>query len=86
VRATGGLKDTIKEFDLERGEGNGLVFGPYEVPALLQALDRALNLLGHEKDWSKLMRNAMAADYSWDRSARSYADLYHKLVGILKLE
>ncbi len=80
VRATGGLKDTIKEFDPETGEGNGFVFVPYEVPELVQALDRALKLLGQEKDWSKLVGNAMAADFSWARSARLYADLYHKLV------
>ena len=80
ARATGGLKDTIKEFDPKTGEGNGFIFGPYEVPAFLQALDRALDLLRQKKEWSKLMGNAMAADFSWARSARSYADLYHKLV------
>jgi starch synthase len=80
VRATGGLKDTIKEFDPKTGEGNGFVFGPYEVPAFSEALDRALDLLRQRKEWSKLMGNAMAADFSWARSARSYADLYHKLV------
>ena len=81
VRATGGLKDTIKEFDSKTGEGNGFVFGPYEVPAFLQVLDRALDLLRQQKEWSKLMGNAMAADFSWARSARSYADLYQKLAG-----
>jgi starch synthase len=81
VRATGGLKDTIKEFEPKTGEGNGFVFGPYDVPAFLVALDRALDLLRQKKEWSKLMGNAMAADFSWAHSARSYADLYHKLVG-----
>jgi starch synthase len=79
VRATGGLRDTIKEFDPKTGEGNGFVFGPYEVPELLQALDRALELLRQKEKWAKLMRNAMAADFSWGRSARSYAELYQKL-------
>jgi starch synthase len=81
VRATGGLKDTIKEFDSKTGEGNGFVFGPYDVPAFLQVLDRALDLLRQQKEWAKLMGNAMAADFSWARSARSYADLYQKLAG-----
>jgi starch synthase len=81
VRATGGLKDTIQEFDPKVGEGNGFVFGPYEVPEFLQALDRALEILQQKEKWARLMKNAMAADFSWGRSARSYADLYQKLAG-----
>jgi len=79
VRATGGLRDSIKEFDPGTGEGNGFVFGPYEVSDFLQALDRALELLQQKEKWAKLMKNAMAADFSWSRSALSYAELYQKL-------
>ncbi len=79
VRATGGLRDTIKEFDPKTGEGNGFIFSTYDVPEFLQALDRALELLRQKEKWAKLMRNAMTADFSWGRSARSYADLYQKL-------
>jgi starch synthase len=79
VRATGGLRDTISEFDSKTGKGNGFLFVPYEVPALLHALDRALNLLRQKKEWSTIMKNAMAADFSWARSARLYADLYQGL-------
>jgi len=79
ARATGGLRDTIGEFDSKTGKGNGFLFVPYEVPALLHALDRALNLLRQKKEWSIIMKNAMAADFSWARSARLYADLYQGL-------
>ena len=82
VRAIGGLSDTVSEFDLKTEKGNGFVFGPYEVPALLQALDRALNLLQQKKEWSTIMKNAMAVDFSWARSARLYADLYQGLAGL----
>ena len=81
VRATGGLSDTVSEFDSKTGQGNGFVFGPYGVPALLQALDRALNSLHQKEEWSTMMKNAMAADFSWARSARLYADLYQRLAG-----
>ena len=81
VRATGGLSDTVNEFDSKTEKGNGFLFGPYEVPALLQALDRALNSLRQKKEWSTIMKNAMAADFSWARSARLYADLYHRIAG-----
>jgi len=81
VRATGGLKDTIEEFDPETGKGNGLVFGPYDAQKFLETVDRALALY-HQKDkWATLMNNAMAADFSWDCSARAYLDLYKKLAG-----
>lgn len=79
VRATGGLKDSVREFNPGTGEGNGFVFGPYQVPEFLQALDRALEVMRQKEKWAKLIRNAMTADFSWSRSARSYADLYQKL-------
>lgn len=82
VRATGGLKDTVEEFDPKTGRGNGFLFGPYEVPALLEAVDRALTLFRQKGEWTTLMKNAMAADFSWDRSARAYLDLYQKLLGV----
>jgi len=81
VRATGGLKDTIQEFNPKTGKGNGIVFGPYEVRDLLEAVDRALALFYRKEEWATLMKNVMTADFSWDRSARAYLDLYQKLVG-----
>jgi starch synthase len=79
VRATGGLKDTVEEFQPQTGRGHGFVFEPYEVWHFLEAIDRALIFL-HQKDkWTMVMGNAMAADFSWARSARAYLDLYCRL-------
>jgi starch synthase len=80
VRATGGLKDTIEELDPKTGKGNGFTFGPHEVGALLEAVDRALALLRRKEEWATLLNNAMTADFSWDRSALAYVVLYQKLV------
>jgi 1,4-alpha-glucan branching enzyme len=82
VRATGGLKDSIDEFDPVRGTGNGFTFSGYEGAALLEALDRALAAFARKDCWNVLMKNAMAADHSWSRSAREYVRLYEKLLGI----
>jgi starch synthase len=71
----------VQEFDPSTGTGNGFLFGPSEPSALLQAIDRALVLFHRKKDWATVMRNAMAADFSWDRSARVYLDLYRRLLG-----
>jgi len=81
VRATGGLKDSVKEFDPATGIGSGFAFEAYTGAAFLDAVDRALALFERKEDWVKLMRNAMTEDFSWNRSAREYVRLYGKLVG-----
>ncbi len=79
VRATGGLKDTVLEFNPETGKGNGFVFTAYQAADLLAAVDRALGLFPQEAQWQTLVSNGMTADFSWERSARLYLDLYQKL-------
>ena len=80
VRATGGLRDSVAEFDASRGQGNGFVFEPYESRALLAAIDRALAVFQNKNQWKTLMTNAMTADYSWSRSASEYLNLYRRLL------
>ena len=79
VRATGGLRDTIEEFDPRRSTGNGFVFGEYHSDALVGALERMLATYADPPAWQRLMRNCFAADFSWDRAARSYLDWFDKL-------
>jgi len=81
VRATGGLKDTVEEFNPVTERGNGFVFQQYKDSAMLAAVDRALLTFRNQKQWVTLMKNAMRADYSWDRSARGYLSLYERLMG-----
>jgi len=80
VRATGGLEDTIEEFDPGSRSGNGFKFGPYEPGAFLDAIRRATDLWSDRKAWEALMRNGMKEDFSWNRSAERYLDLYRSLV------
>ena len=80
VRATGGLKDSVQEFDPATGQGTGFVFEPYEGAALLAAVDRALAVFRREEQWSRIQQNAMSADFSWTHSAREYIRLYESLV------
>jgi 1,4-alpha-glucan branching enzyme len=80
VRATGGLKDSVTDFDAEAGTGNGFVFTEYDAAALLAAVDRALETYGQPEQWARLMENAMTADHSWSRSAGEYLRLYQRLM------
>jgi starch synthase len=79
VRATGGLQDCVVEFDARGGQGTGFKFVEYSGDALMACIERALRAYRTPTSWATLMRNAMHADFSWDRSAAAYADLYQRL-------
>lgn len=77
VRATGGLADTIVDFDPHTGSGNGFSFEPYSSKALMGAIRRALHVYRQHPDmWHKLVRTALEQDFSWNRSAAEYMELY----------
>jgi starch synthase len=79
VRAVGGLKDTVEDFDPEQETGTGFVFGPYEPDVLMAAIERALRVYGDYKAWTALRWRAMSMNFSWDRSADAYSNLYKQL-------
>jgi starch synthase len=75
VRATGGLRDTVVE-----GQ-TGFVFEEYSAEALLEAVERAVGRFGVENmQFRQMVARAMRQDFSWDRSAREYLQLYQKAV------
>ena len=76
VRATGGLDDTIEEWDPKGGTGTGFKFYGYDPKDLLAEIDRALEDFKDKEAWRRLMLNGMARDYSWGGPAREYAALY----------
>ena len=80
VRRTGGLADTVEPFDRERDGGTGFVFEDASADALAAALEQALDLYGDRAAWRRLQRRGMAKDWSWDRSAAQYAELYQRAI------
>ncbi len=78
VHATGGLADTVTDFDPRTGNGNGFSFERYDAMALFAALVRAAETFRHPAIWRQLMRRCMCADFSWRRSAEKYVDLYYR--------
>lgn len=76
VRFTGGLRDTVKEFNPETLEGNGFGFEEYNPDKLLEAVEKAIKIYENKTLWNQLMLNAMNTDCSWDKSAREYIKLY----------
>jgi len=82
VRATGGLDDTVASFNPVTEEGNGFKFEPYRADALLATVKKALEFYRRPAIWKKMMKNGMAADFSWDASARDYLDLYRHTLNL----
>ena len=84
VRKTGGLADTVQDWDemyyYGYDNGNGFSFNDYTSYALLLTVRRAVNTF-HKKDaWKKIMLNGMNRDYSWENSAKEYMSLYEKAI------
>lgn len=79
VRATGGLADTVSEFDPSSGAGNGFVFQGYRGDELTAALSRAVTVFHQPQAWQRLLNNCFAADFSWTRAADQYLALYGRI-------
>ena len=76
VRATGGLDDTVQNFDVKTQQGTGFKFDAYDGNALLECLRSALKVYRQPKSWRVVQNNGMAKDFSWKTSAAAYVTLY----------
>ena len=82
VRETGGLKDSVINFDKYiTPEGNGFSFANFNAHELLFTIKRGLTCYAAKPLWEKIVYNAMHSDNSWNRSAQAYADLYAHIAG-----
>jgi len=83
VRQTGGLADTVIDADTEDfSQATGFVFHDGFGYALQEAIQRALDLYKDKARWQRLAVQGMKKDYSWQRSALEYIDLYKKALEI----
>jgi starch synthase len=79
VRATGGLDDSVIQFDRKTMAGNGFKFTEYKEEDFLASITNAMEVFSQKKLWKKLVSNAMGEDFSWDKRVYEYIDLYKKL-------
>ncbi len=82
VRATGGLDDTVTDIREDSGAANGIKFYEYSSRALAKAIRKALALYGEPELLHRFRCNAMAADFSWTRTAGQFERLYEKLAAM----
>jgi starch synthase len=78
VRATGGLDDTIVNYNPATRKGNGFKFSRYDAKELLNQIKTAIGFFYQPEHWKQILQNAMTADFSWQKSAKAYLQLYHK--------
>jgi starch synthase len=81
VHRTGGLADTVRDIRDDPSEGTGFVFSDLSAESLAGAVRRALDLRASDpKRWRRLQARGMAEDFSWDRAASAYLDLYRRMI------
>jgi starch synthase len=78
ARKTGGLADTIDDYDHLAGRGTGFLFEEYASRALLEAAKRAFCVYAVRSKMQALIRQAMEMNFSWEKAAAGYLDLYRK--------
>jgi starch synthase len=80
VHTVGGLKDTVIPFNPETATGNGVTFNSYNANDMLDAIKRSLDIYNNKNSWRQLKKNAMSIDFSWEKSADKYIDLYNSII------
>jgi starch synthase len=78
VRKTGGLSDTVADYNSKTGQGTGFLFKEYSAPKLVECLHRALKVYRNRNKWNRLVRSGMKQDFSWESSAKEYVKVYRK--------
>ena len=81
ARVTGGIQEIIEDYDPTTDSGYGFLCYEYSSEALWDAIKRARQIFRDQRLWTKLMKRAMAWNFSWDASAQRYEALYAELVG-----
>lgn len=82
VRATGGLAETVTDYDQDKVNGNGFSFSKFDPDEMLCAIERALKLYSEKpEEWDELVIKALNLDNSWTKPAQKYMDIYYLAIG-----
>lgn len=80
VRKTGGLSDTIENYNPHTGKGNGFTFRAYKSSAFLDAVVHALEAYKNREEWRRIVTRGMHESFSWEVPAKKYLALYRKMM------
>ncbi|MDY0023934.1 MAG: glycosyltransferase, partial [Candidatus Izemoplasmatales bacterium] len=80
VRETGGLVDTIEPYNEYEKKGNGFSFANFNAHDMMHTIRYALHIFNFDQiSWHNLIENAMKSDFSWEKSAKAYKNIYQDL-------
>jgi len=82
VRNTGGLADSVEDYNPDHNTGDGFIFEKFDSSSLMIALIRAFENFRNKKAWYELQKRAMQKDFSWNYSAKKYIDLFNRAIEI----
>ncbi len=82
VRKTGGLADSVEDYNPEEETGTGFVFEKFNSNSLLISIIRAFENFRDKRKWAELQARAMEKDFSWKTSAKKYSDLFSRAIKI----
>src|SRR5262249_40066832 len=80
ARETGGLADTIFNYDKKRNSGTGFLFDDFSKNDLLDSIKKALKVYEDRKIWRGLVLRCMNQSFTWEKSIQEYTYLYRKLL------
>jgi starch synthase len=81
VRATGGLEDSVNEFDQNTGKGTGFKFSSNNISEIMLLIKKILTLYQDQKMWRQIQENGMSMNFSWEMVVPEYIKLYNKILG-----
>jgi starch synthase len=80
VRETGGLSDTINDYDPRTGTGNGFTFRAYDSLEFFETIVRAIETFKYQDVWRRIVTGGMHESFSWEVPAKKYEALYDTLL------
>lgn len=86
VRRTGGLADSVEDYNPKTNTGTGFVFKEFNPMSLAIAVTRAFEIYKNPLEWQELQKRCLKKDFSWKKSAEEYSRLFHLTVELIKKE
>ena len=80
VHQIGGLQDSVQSFNPVTGEGTGFGFHDFSGFYMMQEIQEALRLYAEPVAWTKVVKQAMSQDFSWETASQEYLNMYNELV------
>ena len=79
VRRTGGLADTVENYNEATGDGTGFVLDDLTPQSIYDTVGWAIYAWYNKKDHiEKMKKRAMSSNFGWDESAKKYENVYEE--------